>query len=119
MTEITIDLPVPPLVNQTRRIDREGSSIAEHWKDQAHRFVMAQRIIPTHRPILPLSRFAVSMVLSEEHTRCDLDAPIKSCLDYLRRIAIIKDDSQKHFRELLVRWGEAPEGCRVILRPVG
>jgi Holliday junction resolvase RusA-like endonuclease len=56
-------------------------------------------------------------VLSEHHTKIDLDNGLKALIDYLRRIELIEDDSHKHMRRLVVEWGIAPMGCRVTVRP--
>lgn len=112
---ITIDLPPPPSVNRTRRLDGPGKRAADQWVKRAHALVMASGF----KRAEPVGRFELFITLSEQHTSCDLDNPVKAAIDYLRRIEVIKDDSPKHFRKLTVSWGEAPEGCRVVVVPIG
>jgi hypothetical protein len=56
------------------------------------------------------------VVLSEHHCKIDLDNGLKALIDYLRRIELIEDDSPKHMRRLVVEFGLAPMGCRVVVR---
>jgi hypothetical protein len=37
---------------------------------------------------------------------------------YARRIELVRDDSPRYLRRLVVEWGEVPTGCRVTLTPI-
>jgi hypothetical protein len=41
---------------------------------------------------------------------------VKAAIDYLRRVGLIHNDDKRYLRRLVVEWGDAPEGCRLILR---
>ncbi len=117
-SDIILDLPAPPSVNKTRRIDYAATRAVKAWHNVANAYVLAAK----GRAISPLQlvkipRFHLLIVVSEHHTKIDLDNGLKALIDYLRRIELIEDDSWKHMRKLTVEWGLAPHGCRVIVRP--
>lgn len=103
-----LDLPPPPSVNRTRKINwRETKKIAA-WHASADRMLLSVK----YRPPM-IERFELRITFSEELVNFDLDNGLKGLIDYLRRIDAIVDDSKKHLRRLVVEWGDAPEGCRV------
>lgn len=116
--DIVLDLPAPPSVNRTRKLDFSSLRIVNAWKNVANAYVLAAK----GRKISPLkltkiSRFELHIVLSEHHTKIDLDNGLKALIDYLRKIELIENDSPKHMRRLVVEWGHAPFGCRVRVKP--
>jgi Holliday junction resolvase RusA-like endonuclease len=117
-SDIVLDLPPPPSVNKTRRVDWAASRAVKAWHNVANAYVLAAK----GRELSPLKlvkvpRFHLLIVVSEHHTKIDLDNGLKALIDYLRRIELIEDDSWKHMRKLTVEWGLAPHGCRVTVRP--
>jgi Holliday junction resolvase RusA-like endonuclease len=117
-SDITLDLPPPPSVNKTRKIDWAAARAVKAWQNVANAYVLSAK----GRAVSPLQfvkiqRFHLHIVLSEAHTRIDLDNGLKALIDYLRKIELIEDDSPKHLRRLVVDWGHAPHGCRVTVRP--
>lgn len=117
-SDIILDLPAPPSVNKTRKIDWSASRAVKAWQNVANAYVLAAK----GRAISPLlltkvPRFHLLIVVSEHHTKIDLDNGLKALIDYLRRIELIEDDSWKHMRKLTVEWGLAPHGVRVTVRP--
>jgi Holliday junction resolvase RusA-like endonuclease len=118
--DIVLDLPVPPSVNRTRRVDWAAVRTMKAWSNVADAYVLAAK----GRTISPLKlikipRFELIVALDEHQTRIDLDNGLKALIDYLRRIELIEDDSPKHMRRIVVEWGRAPYGCRVTVRPCG
>jgi Holliday junction resolvase RusA-like endonuclease len=117
-SDIILDLPAPPSVNKTRKIDWAASRAVKAWHNVANAYVLAamgRTVGPLHLNKVP--RFHLLIVVSEHHTKIDLDNGLKALIDYLRRIGLIEDDSWKHMRRLTVEWGYAPHGCRVTVRP--
>jgi Holliday junction resolvase RusA-like endonuclease len=112
-----LDLPAPPSVNRTRRIDWKMMPKFKGWTKAADAMVLAARSRTAGNPQLRKvnGQFELKIVLSAAHTRIDLDNGIKWTIDYLRRIELITDDSPKYLRRLVVEWGMAPEGCRVTI----
>ena len=108
-----LDLPLPPSINRTRRVDWRNHRVIREWTAHADALVLSGpkvtgRMIP---------RFELFVVVSEK-CRNDLDNSLKTLIDYLRRIEVIIDDGPKHMRRITIEWGSAPEGCRVTVRPI-
>jgi Holliday junction resolvase RusA-like endonuclease len=114
---VVLDLPVPPSVNKTRKIDRVGHRLFMRWVQSCTPFVLAAKC-RSENPLKleKIKRFHIAVVLSEQHTTIDLDNSVKSLIDYLRHIEIIENDAQKNMRKLTVEWGLAPHGCRVTVK---
>lgn len=112
-----LDLPAPPSVNRTRRVDWSAQKQTATWKRTADAF-MLQRNARGAKLQKITGRYELLIALSEEHSRIDLDNGIKALIDYLRRIELVVDDSPKYLRRLVVEWchpAVAPEGCRVTI----
>ena len=117
--DIWLDLPVPPSVNRGRKIDWSDKSKAK-WIVQADNCFTAAKC-RVREPIRNRKldgAFEAIVTLSEDHTKMDLDNGIKALIDYARRRNLITDDAPKYFRRLTVQWGEAPAGCKLVLRPM-
>jgi Holliday junction resolvase RusA-like endonuclease len=116
--DITLDLPAPPSVNRVRRVDWSSVRVVQAWRNVANAYVLAAK----GRKISPLkltkiARFELHIIMSEHHSKIDLDNGLKALIDYLRKIELIEDDSPKHMRRLVVEFGLAPHGCRVTVKP--
>lgn len=117
--DITLDLPVPPSVNRVRKIDYAGRRAVKAWQNTSDAYVMAAKG-RTNEPLRlrKIERFEAVVVLSEHHTRIDLDNSLKCLIDYLKHLDLIVDDGPKYMRQITVRWGLAPMGCRITVRPI-
>ncbi|SRR5260370_32241233 len=113
LAEITLNLPVPPSVNRTRRVDWRNSRIVRQWTEDADALVLSGPKVIGRR----IPRFELLVVVSAE-CRNDLDNSLKILIDYLRRIEVIEDDGPKHMRRITIEWGMAPEGCCITVRPI-
>lgn len=116
--DIVLDLPAPPSVNRTRKVDWKGKRQVAAFHNVADAYVLAAKG-RSNSPLklVTVPRFELTITMSEHHTKIDLDNGLKALIDYLRRIGLIEDDSPKHMRRLVVEWGVAPFGCRVTVRP--
>lgn len=121
INDIELDLPAPPSTNRIWQRSKAGKravfTSAEYstWKRTSDDLIgsMAQL-----RGVKPIPReFEAHIILSERHTRIDLDNACKALLDYAVRCNLVVDDSPKYLRRLVAEWGYAPAGCRLILRP--
>ena len=111
-----IDVPVPPSVNNTRRVDWRSHAKVSAWYKAADNMML---FVPkaARRPVP--GKFELHITMSEGHTRIDLDNGLKCLIDYLRRIELIVDDSPKYLRRLVVEWchpSVAPQGVRVTIQ---
>lgn len=113
--DVVLDIPCPPSVNETRRVNRASLGKVNDWKMSADATIMASGQYRFARQNPVGERFELTIIFSED-SRLDLDNGIKSAIDYLRRIELIKNDSKKYMRALHIVWGKAPEGCRLVLR---
>jgi Holliday junction resolvase RusA-like endonuclease len=111
----TFDLPVPPSVNRTRKVDWRGKALRDDWKGRADMLVLAQT---QGRPQTIAGQFEAIITLRDGATRMDLDNAAKEIIDYARRTELVANDGPKHMRRLVVRWGDAPEGCRLTVREI-
>jgi Holliday junction resolvase RusA-like endonuclease len=117
LTETVIDLPPPPSVNRTRRVDWSGHALVKAWRKHADGLFYERQAFHG-RPKPVLGQFEATLILSEEHSGADLDNVVKVSVDYARHLKLIEDDGPKHMRKLTVLWGHAPHGCRLILRGI-
>lgn len=114
--DMVLDLPAPPSVNRTRRLDFSSLAIVNAWKNVANAYVLAmKRRENAPLKLMKMSRFELLIVFSER-SKLDLDNGLKTLIDYLRKIEAIEDDSPKHMRRLVVEFGHAPMGVRVTVR---
>ena len=116
-TDIVLDLPPPVSVNRSRKIDWRGHKKVAAWKDQADRFLLIAKARKEVR-FDKIPRFEIVVVLSEDHVDADADNILKLLIDYLRHCDIVADDAKHNMRRIVVEWGHAPAGCRVIVRPM-
>jgi Holliday junction resolvase RusA-like endonuclease len=108
--DIEVHLPMPPSVNRIWRANKAGSGINRvsispeyrAWRKAADNLAIA------------MGKFEAIIIL--QRTRGDLDNRVKGLLDWAQSRQLVADD--KHCERLTVEWGEAPYGCRLILRGV-
>lgn len=116
--DVVVDLPPPISVNKLRRVDWANQRMVRKWRDEANGLLMAAKRHPTN-PLrfATVERFELGIVLDESRVKTDADNTAKILIDYLCTIGLIIDDAPKHMRKVTIEWGEAPEGCRVTVRP--
>lgn len=113
---MVIDLPAPPSVNKTRKINWAAVRDVKAWINVANAYVLAakgRRNSPLR--LMKVPKFELLIVFPET-SKLDLDNGLKIVIDYLRKIEAIKDDSPKHMRRLVVEFGNAPLGVRVTVK---
>ena len=114
--DTVLDIPLPPSVNRTRRLDKAALPKVKAWKEAADKTIMASGQM--RRAWRNMKRYELTIVLDEAQCNLDPDNPVKSAIDYLRRIEIITDDAPKNARRITIEWGDAPAGMRLIIRPL-
>lgn len=112
--DTVIDIPVPPSVNRSRKVNWAARPAVEAWVRHADA-LLKQAWAGGRKPEIIPGGFEVTIIV-DPSSKIDLDNGIKSLIDYARRVELVVDDSQKYLRALHVVWGEAPQGCRLILR---
>lgn len=114
--ETQLNLPAPPSVNVTRRLNKAGLKILGRWKHQAGMHILATGGLRRHAK-MP-GKFEATLILDEHTCNLDLDNAAKAVIDYARQIGLIINDDKKHMRKVTIEWGHAAYGCRLILRSV-
>jgi hypothetical protein len=118
MSDIVLDLPPPISVNKLRRVDWANQKAVQKWRDHANGLLLlAKRRKTDPLRFRTIERFELGIVLNESMVGTDADNTAKILIDYLCTIGLIIDDAPKHMRKVTIEWGEAPEGCRVTVRP--
>jgi Holliday junction resolvase RusA-like endonuclease len=112
-----LDLPVPPSVNSTRRIDYRSVGRVNKWKELADAAIWANGQFRHAKK--DIQRYELHIVFDEKKCRLDLDNGVKLLIDYLRRINVVKNDDKKCLRRTVIEWGAAPEGVRITVKPLG
>jgi hypothetical protein len=113
--ETILDLPPPPSVNRTRKVDWSGHALVKAWRKAADGLFYERQA--THgRPKPVLGQFEATLILSDELNEIDADNGVKCVIDQAKRLQLITDDSKKYMRRVVIEWGLAPTGCRLILR---
>jgi Holliday junction resolvase RusA-like endonuclease len=116
--DMILDLPAPPSVNRTRKLDFSSLRATNAWKNVCNEYVLvAKRRRDCPLKLTRVSRFELLIVFSDR-SKLDLDNGLKALIDYLRKIEAIEDDSPRHLRRLTVEFGNAPMGVRVTIRPL-
>lgn len=110
---IVLDLPVPVSVNRTRRVNYAGMPAKRTWMQEADCLVMAAGRLPT----AIVGPFELTVTMNEKSWRIDPDNGLKELIDFCRRLNLIENDSPRFVRKITMEWGEAPEGCRVTIKP--
>lgn len=119
--DIELDLPPPPSTNRIWKRAKAGQRAVftspeyKAWKRAADGAIASMAQLRGKKPIP--AQFEAHIILCPRQNRIDLDNSCKCLLDYAVRCNLVVDDGPKYLRRLLVEWGEAPHGCRLILRP--
>lgn len=111
-----LDLPIPPSVNRTRRINWKAKPELDAWKKAAGNLLMANG--QWKRGYRNIGRYELTVILDEARCKKDPDNILKAAIDILRAFEVIVNDSPKYARRLTVLWGEAPEGMRLVVTPL-
>lgn len=112
---IVLDLPVPPSVNKTRRVDWAKKNSVRTWVQEADGLVRSQGRLPT----AIFGGWEMTVTMSNDLWLIDPDNGLKCLIDYCRRLELIENDSPRYARRIVLEWGEAPEGVRVTIKPAG
>jgi Holliday junction resolvase RusA-like endonuclease len=116
--DFEIDLPWPPSTNRIWQHNKAGrkqvSLSIEYvlWKKNADKLAMALGQMKNFKRID--GAFEAHIIL-RQNGRGDIDNRVKAILDWAQSRELILDD--KFCVKLLVESGDAPHGCRLILRP--
>lgn len=115
---IVIDLPPPISVNRIWRAHKAGKTRVlispeyARWKTEADKLVMA---MGTFRGLKCVrTKFEVDIIVKRRNA--DVDNFSKGILDWLQSRGVVEND--KNCEQLTIKWGDAPSGCRVTVKPI-
>jgi Holliday junction resolvase RusA-like endonuclease len=111
---IVLDLPPPVSVNRLWRSVKKNvikSDVYTTWIKRADEMLLE---LGQLRGVKPISGNFTALIVVRK-SRTDLDNNAKCVLDFLQSRNFIVNDNL--CQELTLRWGEAPTGCRVTVRP--
>lgn len=113
---IAVHLPTPPSTNRLWRRKKGGGMRTSdeylRWKREAGDLLMTlHQLRGVQRIDGP---FEAEIVI--RHARGDLDNRVKVLLDAAQKFGLIANDA--NCMDLRVRYGDAPHGCRLILREI-
>lgn len=114
MSDIVLDLPPPPSVNRIWRRTKTGvcrSAAYTRWVKAADDMLLEFGQLRGIKPIA--GKFVATIVV--KRSNLDLDNNAKAILDFLQSRNFVMND--RHCEELTLRWGDAPAGARVTVRP--
>ena len=112
--DIVLDLPPPISVNRIWRKTKTGvikSDAYQKWIRRADAMLLETGQLKGLKTIV--GPFTAMIIV--KRSNLDLDNNSKCLLDFVQSRNFIIDD--KFCEELTLRWGNAPSGCRLTLRP--
>ena len=116
--QITLDIPIPPSVNRTRKIDWAGlRNLKQYYlRSDLHLSAYGPRPPPVRMITGPYE-----LVIQIPEGRGDLDNHCKVLIDYLVSREFVAGDSPKNLRRLAMEWidPEVCPFCRVTITGVG
>lgn len=112
--DIVLDLPAPPSVNRLWRVAKSSvikSTTYNRWVKSADDMLME---LGQLRGVKPIAGKFTALIIVKRSNK-DLDNHSKAVLDFLQSRCFVVND--KLCEELILRWGDAPTGCRVTVKP--
>lgn len=110
--KISLDVPIPPSVNRTRRIDWRNHN-ADDFYLRADLYISAHG--PKPAPVRKILGAYELKIQVPESSRLDLDNHCKALIDYLVKREFVGGDSKRYLRRLIIEWGSPSAVCRVTI----
>ena len=116
---ITLDLPIPPSVNRTRKIDWAGLRALKEFYLRTDLHLTAYG--PRPPPVRLIKGAYEVLIQVPESSGYDLDNHVKTLIDYLVSREFVTDDRARYLRRLVVQWidPEICPLCRVTITATG
>src|SRR6516225_9261671 len=99
---ITLDLPIPPSVNRTRKIDWAGLRALKEFYLRTDLHLTAYG--PRPPPVRLIKGAYEVLIQVPESSGYDLDNHVKTLIDYLVSREFVTDDRARYLRRLVVQW---------------
>ena len=114
-TEITLDLPIPPSVNRTRRIDWVGHKLVKDFYTRSDLFLSAHDRDASRKTRIITGPYELTITIPETLSGIDLDNHCKTLIDYLVAREFVGGDDKRYLRRLVVEWAFETVACRITI----
>jgi Holliday junction resolvase RusA-like endonuclease len=113
MTDIVLDVPLPPSVNKIRRINWATYGDYKRWQADADKTLMLHKQNKQHAIVGP---YVIIITVDYDRFQGDLDNILKGIVDYCVTRKFVSDDRKKFMRGVAIRFEEGlPEPCRITI----
>jgi hypothetical protein len=113
---ITLDLPIPPSVNRTRRIDWAGHREQWEFRTRADLFLSAHDRDAPRKTRCITGPYELTIAIPETLSGLDLDNHCKTLIDYLVSREFVAGDDKRFLRRLVVEWAFETVACRITIK---
>ena len=114
--EITLDLPIPPSVNRTRRVDWGGHKQVKEFYLRSDLFLSAHDREAPRKTRVITGPYQLTIAIPETLSGIDLDNHCKTLIDYLVAREFVAGDGKQHLRRLVVEWAFETVACRITIK---
>jgi Holliday junction resolvase RusA-like endonuclease len=116
MTDITLDLPLPPSVNKIRRIDWAEYRGYKRWQKDADKTLMLHK---QNKQRGITGAFKIIIDIDYDALRADPSNVLKALEDYCVSRHFVPDDRKRFLKGINIQFADnLPEGCRVTIASV-
>jgi|SRR5215469_8758582 len=116
MTDIVLDLPLPPSVNKTRRINWATYNEYKRWTVKADKHLVFYK---QNRQAGIDGPYQILVEVGDTYLRGDLDNILKQLIDYCVSREFVGGDNKMRLREIRMKFVTAiPNACRVTIKPI-
>ena len=115
-TQIVLDLPIPPSVNRTRRIDWSGHKQVKEFYTRADFFLSAHDRDAPRKTRCITGPYELTLAIPETLSGIDLDNHCKTLIDYLVSREFVGGDDKRYLRRLVVEWAFETVACRITIK---
>jgi crossover junction endodeoxyribonuclease RusA len=112
-----LDLPMPPSANSMWVHAGQRHYLSKGYKEWGVTCIALGMLHGWHKHQVK-GKFTAVIILNRSKARkgSDADNRIKPLLDLLQRLGVVEND--KFCEKVSAEWGDAPDGCRVIVESV-
>jgi hypothetical protein len=113
--QIVLDLPIPPSVNRTRRVDWQGHKQVKEFYTRSDLFLSAHDRDAPRKTRIITGPYQLTIAIPETLSGIDLDNHCKTLIDYLVSREFVAGDDKQHLRRLVVEWAFETVACRITI----
>jgi Holliday junction resolvase RusA-like endonuclease len=116
MTDIILNLPLPPSVNKVRRINWANYADYKRWQSDADKTLMLHK---QNKQRGIAGAFKITIEIDYDTLRADPGNILKAVEDYCVSRHFVPDDRKRFLKGINIEFAESlPEGCRVTIASI-